>query len=77
MRSKPKPTRSPQNPGPVSRAHGMQTRLWAISLDALYGTDGASIEDPTPLLTVFVDANEAAAHERPSRCDGCRRSAGW
>jgi hypothetical protein len=51
----------PKGPGQVSRAARNADALWAISLDALYGTDGASIEDPTPLLTVFVDANEAAA----------------
>jgi len=50
----------PKEPGQVSRAARNADALWAISLDALYGTDGASIEDPTPLLTVFVDANEAA-----------------
>ena len=53
----------PKEPGQVSRAARNADALWAISLDTLYGTDGASIEDPTPLLTVFVDANEAAAHE--------------
>ncbi len=51
----------PKGPGHVSRAARNADALWAISLDALYGTDGASIEDPTPVLTVFVDANEAAA----------------
>ena len=35
--------------------------LWAISLDALSGGDGATIDTATPLLTVFVDATEAAA----------------
>ena len=45
----------------MSRAARNADALWAISLDALYGGDGASIEDPTPVLTVFVDANEAAA----------------
>ena len=44
----------------MSRAARNADALWAISLDALYGADGATIEDPTPLLTVFVDANEAA-----------------
>ena len=34
--------------------------LWAISLDSLAGTDGASIENATPLLTVFMDANDSA-----------------
>ena len=51
----------PKAPGHVSRAARNADALWAISLDALYGGDGATIEDPTPLLTVFVDANEAAA----------------
>ncbi|MEA2024250.1 MAG: DUF222 domain-containing protein [Actinomycetota bacterium] len=35
--------------------------LWAISLDSLAGTDGATIETATPLLTVFVDAHDATA----------------
>jgi hypothetical protein len=47
--------------GRMSRAARYADALWAISLDSLYGTDGASIEDPIPVLTVFVDANEAAA----------------
>ena len=34
--------------------------LWAMSLDALAGTDGASIDTATPLLTVFLDAADAA-----------------
>lgn len=51
----------PNGPGRVSRAARNADALWAISLDSLRGTDGASIEDPTPVLTVFVDANEAAA----------------
>ena len=51
----------PAEPGTVSRAARYADALWAISLDSLYGTDGASIEDSTPVLTVFVDANEAAA----------------
>jgi hypothetical protein len=51
----------PKGPGHVSRAARNADAMWAISLDALYGTDGASIEDPAPLLTVFVDASEAAA----------------
>ena len=53
----------PKEPGQVSRAARNADALWAISLDALYGTDGASIEDPPPLLTVFVDANEAAGSD--------------
>jgi len=51
----------PAQPDRVSRAAHNADALWAISLDALYGTDGATIEDPIPLLTVFVDANQAAA----------------
>jgi len=51
----------PKGPGRVSRAARNVDALWAISLEALYGGDGASIEDPTPVLTVFVDAAEAAA----------------
>jgi len=35
--------------------------LWAISLDSLRGSDGVSVETATPLLTVFIDANDAAA----------------
>jgi len=51
----------PTNPShTVSRAALNADALWAISLDTLYGTDGASIEAPTPVLTVFVDAHEAA-----------------
>ncbi len=34
--------------------------LWAISIDSLSGGDGATIETSTPLLTVFVDAHDAA-----------------
>jgi len=52
----------PNNPShTVSRAARNADALWAISLDSLRGTDGATIEDPTPLLTVFVDASEAAS----------------
>ena len=51
----------PKGPGQVSRAARNADALWAISLDVLYGGDGASIEDPPPVLTVFVDAREAAA----------------
>jgi hypothetical protein len=35
--------------------------LWAISLDSLAGSDGATIDSSTPLLTVFIDARDAAA----------------
>ena len=54
-----------QLPADPDGNHGRGTRwadaLWAISLDSLAGTDGASIENATPLLTVFMDANDAAA----------------
>ena len=35
--------------------------LWSISHDAVAGCDGATIDTNTPVLTVFVDATEAAA----------------
>ena len=35
--------------------------LWSISHDAVTGSDGASIDASTPVLTVFVDTTEAAA----------------
>jgi hypothetical protein len=34
--------------------------LWAMSVDTLTGTDGDSIDTHTPLVTVFVDASDAA-----------------
>jgi hypothetical protein len=34
--------------------------LWAISIDSLTGGDGATVGTSTPLLTVFLDANDAA-----------------
>jgi len=34
--------------------------LWSISHDAVAGGDGATIDTTTPVLTVFVDATEAA-----------------
>jgi len=34
--------------------------LWSITHDAVAGSDGASIDASTPVLTVFVDATEAA-----------------
>jgi hypothetical protein len=43
-----------------SRATRWADALWAISLDALSGNDGAPIESSTPLLTVFMDATDAA-----------------
>ena len=51
----------PSGPGRLSRAVRNADALWAISLDSLKGTDGTSIDDATPVLTVFVDADEAAA----------------
>jgi hypothetical protein len=44
-----------------SRGTRWADALWAISLDSLAGSDGATIENSTPLLTVFVDANDAAS----------------
>ncbi len=58
-------TKSDQLPADPDGNHSRGTRwadaLWAISLDSLAGSDGASIECATPLLTVFMDANHAAA----------------
>ncbi|MEA2024507.1 MAG: DUF222 domain-containing protein [Actinomycetota bacterium] len=34
--------------------------LWQMSLDSLAGSDGATIETQTPLLSVFMDATDAA-----------------
>jgi hypothetical protein len=51
----------PAEPDTTSRAARNADALWAISLDSLAGGDGASIDTSTPLLTVFVDASEAAA----------------
>jgi hypothetical protein len=51
----------PAEPDTRSRAARNADALWAISLDALCGGDGATIDASTPLLTVFVDATEAAA----------------
>ena len=52
----------PEDPdGNKSRGTRWADALWAISLDSLAGTDGASIESATPLLTVFMDAEDAAA----------------
>ena len=54
-----------QLPPDPDGSHGRGTRwadaLWAISLDSLAGSDGVSVENATPLLTVFIDANDAAA----------------
>ena len=52
---------SPADPdGSHDRGTRWADALWAISLDSLAGTDGATIENATPLLTVFMDANDAA-----------------
>ena len=51
----------PTEPGTVSRAARCVDALWAISLDSLCDGDGATIDTATPLLTVFVDATDAAA----------------
>jgi hypothetical protein len=58
--SRRKPTRCPVDPGTASWAARNVDALWAISLDSLAGGDGATIETATPLLTVFVDATDAA-----------------
>jgi len=34
--------------------------LWAIRIDSLTGSDGATVETSTPLLTVFMDSHDAA-----------------
>ncbi|MGB9359654.1 MAG: DUF222 domain-containing protein [Acidimicrobiia bacterium] len=34
--------------------------LWSISHDAVAGSDGATVDNASPVLTVFVDATEAA-----------------
>ncbi len=47
--------------GDRSRTTRYADALWAISLDSLAGTDGSTVESATPLLTVFVDAHDAAA----------------
>ena len=41
--------------------------LWSISHDAVSGGDGATVDASSPVLTVFVDATEAAAVERNHR----------
>jgi hypothetical protein len=51
----------PAEPDRVSRAVRNADALWAISLDSLAGGDGATIDTSTPLLSVFVDATDAAA----------------
>ena len=59
----------PTQPDTVSRAARRADALWAISLDSLTGSDGTTIEDPTgatitepaPVLTVFIDATNGQA----------------
>jgi hypothetical protein len=51
----------PDPDGNRTRTTRYADALWAISIDSLTGGDGATIETATPLLTVFVDANDAAA----------------
>jgi hypothetical protein len=56
-----KTDRLPPDPdGNHSRTTRYADALWAISLDSLAGSDGATIESATPLLTVFIDATDAA-----------------
>ena len=51
----------PANPNlHESRSTRWADALWAISLDSITGGDGAMIETSAPLLTVFMDASDAA-----------------
>ncbi len=52
----------PQNPEHLA-TRGMRwaDALWAISLDTLTGSDGASIDTHSPLVSAFVNASAAAA----------------
>ncbi len=50
----------PDPDGDRSRTTRYADALWAISVDSLAGSDGATVESATPLLTVFVDAHDAA-----------------
>ena len=50
--------------------------LWSISHDAVSGGDGATVDASSPVLTVFVDATEAAAIERNHRYHTRSRTAG-
>jgi len=49
-------------PSVVSEARSTRyaDALWAISADSLAGSDGATIDAAAPLLTVFIDATDAA-----------------
>jgi hypothetical protein len=51
----------PDPDGDRSRGTRWADALWAISLDSLAASDGATVDSATPLLTVFVDANDATA----------------
>ena len=52
----------PYGPGAApSRTTRNADALWSISHDAVSGGDGATVDTNTPMLTVFVDASEAAA----------------
>ncbi len=46
---------------PESRTTRWADALWSISLDSLRGSDGTTVESTPPLLTVFLDATDAAA----------------
>jgi hypothetical protein len=50
----------PDPDGNRTRTTRYADALWAMSLDSLAGSDGATIETATPLLTVFIDTNDAA-----------------
>jgi hypothetical protein len=51
----------PPNPARnESRSTRWADALWAISADSLAGSDGATLESSSPLLTVFIDAAAAA-----------------
>jgi len=49
---------------PNDRSESRSTRradaLWQISIDSLAGSDGATIDAATPLLSIFMDARDAA-----------------
>ncbi|MFV9673352.1 MAG: HNH endonuclease signature motif containing protein, partial [Acidimicrobiia bacterium] len=45
---------------PEARSTRYADALWAISADSLAGSDGATIDAAAPLLTVFMDATDAA-----------------
>ncbi len=51
----------PDPDGNRTRTTRYADALWAISIDSLTRSDGTTIESATPLLTVFVDAHDAAA----------------